>query len=124
MSAMAMAPTMPHVTRRAEVRASEVDGRLADLSLTGRGRAVLWLLALVIVAMVVLVAGRAVAYGPQAAQQVERHVVQSGETMWQIASGIAEPGEDVRDVVYELVRLNDLPGAGLTAGQVIVIPLD
>ena len=35
---------------------------------------------------------------------------------------IAAPTEDVRDVVFDLVRLNELPDAGLMAGQVIVVP--
>ena len=30
--------------------------------------------------------------------------------------------QDVRDVVFDLVRLNELPDAGLMAGQVIVVP--
>lgn len=130
MSTMAMAPALPKVSGRTSsaravrpVRAVD-DRGLSHLSLTGRGRVVLWLLALVMVVMAVLVAGRAVADGPQSAQQVESHVVQPGETMWQIASQIADPGQDVRDVVFELVRMNELPDAGLMAGQVIVVPLD
>jgi len=96
----------------------------AGLHLTARGRVVLWFVALVMIAAAVLVTSRAAADGPVSAQQVERHVVQPGETMWQIATAVAEPGEDVRDVVFDLVRLNELPNAGLMAGQVIVVPLD
>lgn len=97
---------------------------LAGLHLTARGRVALWFMAIVMVAAAVLVTSRAAADGPVSAQQVERHVVQSGETMWQIAADIAGPGEDVRDVVFDLVRLNELPDAGLMAGQVIVVPVD
>ncbi|WP_051274832.1 LysM peptidoglycan-binding domain-containing protein [Cellulomonas sp. URHD0024] len=126
MTTMAMAPTLPKVTSstgRPATRSSRTDvPRLSDLSLTGRGRLVLWFLALVLVAGAVLGAGRAAADSPLPAQQVEQHVVQKGETMWQIASTIADPGQDVRDVVVELVRLNELPGSGLMAGQVIVVP--
>jgi len=96
----------------------------AGLHLTVRGRVVLWMVALVMIAAAVLVASRAAADGPVSAQQVERHGVQPGETMWQIATDIAEPGQDVRDVVFDLVRLNELPDAGLMAGQVIVVPVD
>jgi len=125
MSTMAMAPAMRRATGRPASRTAATDGRrLSDLSLTGRGRVLLWFLALVMVAMAVLVAGRAAADSPHPAQQVERHVVQPGETMWQIASDVAEPGQDVRDVVFDLVRLNELPDAGLMAGQVIVVPRD
>jgi len=40
------------------------------------------------------------------------------------ASGLAAPGEDVRDVVAELVDLNGLAGAQLRAGQQILLPAD
>jgi len=130
MTTMAMAPVLPKTATRATVRATSSSPRpsaergLASLHLTARGRVVLWFVAVVMIAAAVLVTSRAAADGPVSAQQVERHVVQPGETMWQIASVIAEPGEDVRDVVFDLVRLNELPDAGLMAGQVIVVPVD
>ena len=82
----------------------------------------LWILAAVAVALVTLIASQASADGPVAAQEVVRHVVQPGETLWQIAESVAAPSQDVRDVVVDLVRLNELPEAGLMAGQVIVVP--
>jgi nucleoid-associated protein YgaU len=132
MSAMVMGPAMPN---RVSVRVSNrVSGSgtptarttaapaTAHLRLTARGRAVLWLLAVVAVALVTLIASQASADGPVAAQEVVRHVVQPGETLWQIAESVAAPSQDVRDVVVDLVRLNELPEAGLMAGQVIVVP--
>ena len=94
----------------------------SHLRLTARGRAVLWLLAASVVAVVTLLGSQASADGPVAAQEVVRHVVQPGETLWQIAESVAEPSQDVRDVVVDLVALNQLPDAGLMAGQVIVVP--
>jgi hypothetical protein len=41
---------------------------------------------------------------------------------WQYASQIAGPGDDVRDIVAELIELNELDGASLRVGQTIVIP--
>jgi len=96
----------------------------AHLRLTTRGRVVLWVLAAAVVALVSLLGSRAAADGPVGAQEVVRHVVQPGETMWQIAAGVAGPSDDVRDVVVDLVRLNELPDSGLMAGQVIVVPAD
>jgi nucleoid-associated protein YgaU len=93
-----------------------------NLRLTARGRAVLWILAVVAVALLTLMASRASADAPATAQEVVRHVVQPGETLWQIAESVAAPSQDVRDVVVDLVRLNELPEAGLMAGQVIVVP--
>ncbi|MET0788045.1 MAG: LysM peptidoglycan-binding domain-containing protein [Cellulomonas sp.] len=94
----------------------------SHLRLTTRGRVVLWVLAAAVVALVTLLGSRAAADGPVGAQEVVRHVVQPGETMWQIAETVAGPTDDVRDVVFDLVRLNELPDAGLMAGQVIVVP--
>lgn len=128
MSAMVMGPAVPNrVPSRVSNRASSVPVRTpapsaGHLRLTARGRAVLWILATVAVVLVTLIASQASADGPVAAQEVVRHVVQPGETLWQIAESVAEPSQDVRDVVIDLVRLNELPEAGLMAGQVIVVP--
>lgn len=95
----------------------------ARLHLTRRGRVVLVLLALLVVAAGAM-GGRAVAEGPVQAREVTTHSVMSGETLWQIAADIATPGEDVRDVVLMLQELNDLPDASLRAGQVLLLPAD
>lgn len=50
------------------------------------------------------------------------HVVQPGESLWTIASGMTAPGEDLRAAVGELRRLNGLEGSGLTAGHRLRIP--
>lgn len=97
--------------------------RRGSLHLTRRGRVVLVLLALALVVGAVLFASRASAEGTVSAQEVQRHVVAPGETLWRIAAGITEPGHDVRDSVDRLVRLNHLPNASLMAGQVIVVPV-
>ena len=96
----------------------------APLRLTTRGRVVLGLLALLLVVLPLVLGARAAQAGaPATAPQVERHVVVPGETLWQIASTVAEPGDDLRDVVAELVRLNRLPDSSLLAGQTIVVPV-
>jgi LysM repeat protein len=95
----------------------------APLRLTRRGRAVLVVLGLLVVAGGVL-GGQAVADGPERAVEVVTHAVQSGETLWQIAAAVAAPGEDVRDVVAELQELNGLADGSLTAGQVLLLPAE
>ncbi|MBU4336384.1 MAG: LysM peptidoglycan-binding domain-containing protein [Actinobacteria bacterium] len=95
------------------------------LRLTRRGRLVLLALcAVVLVIASVLVSGLTASAGaPASAPVVERHVVASGETLWEIASSISRPGQDVRDVILEVVQLNELPDSGLVAGQTIVLPV-
>ncbi|WP_087510032.1 LysM peptidoglycan-binding domain-containing protein [Cellulomonas iranensis] len=95
----------------------------APLRLTARGRVVVWGLGLLVAAGAGGVAVSAQADGPRSAMEVERVVVAPGQTLWGIASEVAAPGEDVRDVVLRLQRLNELPSAGLTAGQTLVVPV-
>ncbi|MDH3538361.1 MAG: LysM peptidoglycan-binding domain-containing protein [Acidimicrobiia bacterium] len=53
---------------------------------------------------------------------VESHRVVSGDTLWDLANERTEPGGDVRSVVRQIQRLNDLDGGYITPGQVIVLP--
>ncbi|UUI73320.1 LysM peptidoglycan-binding domain-containing protein [Cellulomonas xiejunii] len=95
----------------------------APLRLTRRGRAVVWVLGIALAGGVGGAAASAQADGPVAATEVRRVEVAPGQTLWGIAADVAAPGEDVRDVVLELMALNELPSAGLQAGQRIVVPV-
>jgi nucleoid-associated protein YgaU len=48
-------------------------------------------------------------------------IVGSGDTLWSIATSLGGDG-DVRALVDEIQRLNDLDGADLTPGQVLQLP--
>ena len=48
-------------------------------------------------------------------------VVQSGDTLWSIASSLDGDG-DVRSLVDAIQRLNDLEGGVLVPGQVLELP--
>ncbi|CAN5592563.1 hypothetical protein BH09ACT4_BH09ACT4_01890 [soil metagenome] len=96
------------------------------LRLTRRGRVVLFLLV-----TVPLVAGAffAVTNGGQATATNDQgatlqHVtVSSGQTLWQIAGEIA-PQADPREVVADIVQLNQLGSGDIQAGQRIAIPAE
>ncbi|WP_182113624.1 MULTISPECIES: LysM peptidoglycan-binding domain-containing protein [unclassified Actinotalea] len=110
-------------TRRVpEVRAADGRAQGGHLRLTRRGRLTVWLVAAAAGAGVVLSAQAAGADSPAAAQPVVTHVVAPGETLWEIAGGVAAPGQDRRDVVADLVQLNALGGAELQVGQQILVP--
>lgn len=113
-------------TRRATRPRGErsVGAAAAPLHLTRRGRLVVVLLGLAVVLVTSLVATQATAGGPVSAPEVERYVVAPGDTLWEIATGVARPGEDVRDVVHEIEQLNRMSSAGLLAGQEILLPAD
>lgn len=46
-----------------------------------------------------------------------------GDSLWSIAQEVA-PAADPRDVVDAIVRLNALPGATVTAGQRLSVPIE
>jgi hypothetical protein len=104
--------------------AGEVRG-LDGLRLTARGRRVLVGLAVALVSTVMVAWGAsAVADAPDRAQQVQLRTVAPGETLWQYAASVAEPGDDLRDVVAELKDLNGMRTTALQVGQVVVVPDD
>ena len=120
MSAMTADLPLVAARRQAPRRADAALDR--PLRLTRRGRVTVFLLALGLGLAGML--GNQVANAGTAAPAVpvETHTVRAGETLWDIAVGLAGTGDDVRDVVDDLIALNDLPGAGLTAGQQILLP--
>lgn len=93
------------------------------LRLTHRGRVVAWLLGAALAAGVGGAALSAQADGPSSALEVQRVVVGPGDTLWAIAADAAAPGEDVRDVVLDLMALNRLPSGGVEVGQTVVVPV-
>ena len=87
--------------------------RTTPVRLTRRGRLVAVLLFLVLLTVVLTV------FGSRSAATGE---VGEGDTLWVIASEVAEPGQ-VRDMVHRIQELNALSGASLQVGQEIAVPL-
>ncbi|WP_088289470.1 LysM peptidoglycan-binding domain-containing protein [Kineosporia sp. A_224] len=120
-------PDLRLVTAPAPAGRREVGTRPARLRLTRRGRAVvrlaMVLLGLLVTAVVVLGGGR-VAHADESATPVPvaYHVVQPGESLWQIAGRVA-PGVDRRDTVARIVELNALESGSLEAGRRIAVPV-
>ena len=100
-----------------------VRGEIGPMRLTGRGRALARMLAIVlVVAVFLLVApGLARGDGPDGPAPRVTYVVQPGDTLWSIARRVA-PGQDPRPVVDGLIEANDVR-AGLQAGQELSIPV-
>lgn len=106
------------------VRTAEAPARRpAPLHLTARGRFVVVVLALFAVVGGSLVATRAAAEGPSTGIEVQRYVVAPGDTLWEIATGLARPGEDLRNVVQRIEVLNDMTSASVIAGEEILLPV-
>lgn len=48
--------------------------------------------------------------------------VESGDTLWDIATRYSSDETDIRKFIYEISSLNDIDGTALTPGQEIKIP--
>jgi urease beta subunit len=95
---------------------------LAGLRLTRRGRVVLVLLAMLLVAPMATWGATAVASSPGEPTEVRVHAVQPGETLWGFAEEVARPGEDVRHAVARLQELNDMSTGAVRVGELLVLP--
>lgn len=93
------------------------------LRITRRGRFVLAaLIAIPVLALSLLATSPgALAESTPASNDFDYVTVLSGDTLWTIAEMI-DPTGDPRDMVAELMRLNQLTTASLSPGQELAIP--
>lgn len=93
---------------------------------TRRGRLTATFVGVAVVAVLLTMsAAAALPAGGAAGEQVSWSssvVVLPGQTLWDVASD-ARPGADIRETIAEIRALNDLPTSGLTAGQVLLVPV-
>nr|WP_309818339.1 LysM peptidoglycan-binding domain-containing protein [Pseudarthrobacter sulfonivorans] len=102
---------------------------LPPLRLTRRGRIVLIGIPLVILAAILLsLAGFLTSPAKAADSAADLSVtptvtvtVQAGQSLWAIA-GAAAPGRDPRDVIADIVQLNNLTAGGVVPGQQLFVP--
>src|SRR6478609_6013359 len=99
--------------------------RRTTVRLTRRGRLVVFVLALVaVLAVGIMLAQGSVATGEKGKPVPTRVVmVGSGDTLWDIASQIADDG-DVRGMVHQIEELNALDSGMVTAGQKLRVPTE
>jgi LysM repeat protein len=98
----------------------------SKLRITKRGRVVLTSLAAVpVVAGVMLLAlngGGATATSSSGAE-LEEVTVQAGQSLWSLAEDIA-PGVDPRDVISDILSVNQLETGSVQAGQRLMLPAE
>lgn len=106
-------------------RAAQAGSRPA-LRLTARGRRVLAALVFAPTALGVVAiatsAQPADAASTASSVVAETVTVRAGDTLWEIAEEHAE-GRDVREVLHDLVVLNDLQGQSVEPGMQLVLPI-
>ncbi|MBC7440955.1 MAG: LysM peptidoglycan-binding domain-containing protein [Ramlibacter sp.] len=101
----------------------------STLRITRRGRVVLTMLAalpLVATALVVTLNGGIAAaensnVGGRVVTAFEYVTIQSGQSLWELAETIA-PTSDPREVIAEIVSLNQLPSDSVQPGQRLALP--
>jgi hypothetical protein len=121
MSTLSIAPAFdfrpqtrrPRVARRTTVR------------LTRRGRIVILLgfLAAAFAVMVGLGGWATATHDGGTPEPVRVVEVEPGDTLYDIAGQVAEPGK-VREMVHQIQQLNSLSGASIQVGQKLAIPED
>ena len=78
-------------------------------------------LLLAVVCMVFLMIGGSAEADIRSAAPVE-YVVESGDTLWEIASVNAGADQDVRRLVTDIARLSGVDAASVFPGQILLIP--
>ena len=53
----------------------------------------------------------------------ETVVIESGDTLWDIASKYSPNNKDIREYIYEICELNEISASTLIAGMKIMIPI-
>ena len=120
--------SVQHLTSVPEVRSRKES--LPPLRLTRRGRVVLIGIPLVLLAaLLLLLAGFLNAPAKAADSAADLTLtptvsvtVQSGESLWGIAAEVA-PDRDARDVIADIVQLNNLSGGTVLPGQQLFVPV-
>ena len=120
MSTVAAAPRT-HTVRRGGRPAR---GTQSTVRLTRRGRVTLLLLFVGLAFAVFTMLGGHSAATDESGRPVptRRIVVGEGDTLWDIASDIAAPGE-TREMIHYIQELNSLSGPSLAQGQRLAVPV-
>ena len=64
------------------------------------------------------------AFANQEHEETIKVIVNSGETLWEIAGANNPNKEDLRKLVYEIMEINDLESGTIYAGQELLIPVN
>ena len=93
------------------------------LRLTRRGRAVFTALAAipVVVGVMLFALNGGGATATSSSGELELVTVQAGQSLWQLAEEIA-PQNDPRDVISDILAVNDLESGSVQAGQRLALP--
>jgi len=107
---------------RGPVRVAPRTASPEHVRLSARGRRLIVAVAILGAGALGMVGGRAVAATEEPAQRTVEVIVAPGESLWTMAQRVAAPGEDLRDVVREIQRLNQKESVDLRSGDALLLP--
>ena len=115
---------VPRRSARANRQGAARPSGARSVRLTRRGRLVLLgLFAVVAFVVTTMLGGESAATGESGAPVQTRTVmVGQGDTLWEIAAEVAEPGE-VREMIHHIQELNALSDVSLRQGQELAVPV-
>ncbi len=122
MSTSAIRPETGDGARGVRVRVTPRNAAPEHVRLSPRGRRLIVAIAILGAGALGMVGGRAFAATEEPAQRTVEVIVAPGESLWTIAQRVAAPGEDLRDVVREIQRLNQMESVDLRSGDALLLP--
>lgn len=127
-ASLSLIPNEAAVLRETAVARETAATRPVKLRLTRRGRIVVGgFLTVITAALLALLATfsapGAIASNEHTADDFGYVVIEPGDSLWTIATQL-DPESDPRDLIAEIVRLNQLEGSGVVAGELLAVPLE
>ncbi len=57
------------------------------------------------------------------AKTMDQVVIASGDTLWEIASDYTDGSQDIRELIHQICRINEITADSIYPGQVILVPV-
>ena len=111
-------PPAPSATDR-----GEEEGATMPITRSAPVRVVMLFTVIVALAVIVLATSVGASSAGAVGEPTVSHRVEAGDTLWGIAEEYAAPGGDVRRLVFDIKRLNDVPDSVIVPGQDLRIPV-
>jgi LysM repeat protein len=86
-----------------------------------RNRTIATIFSLVILSLLII---STVTANGETKKELKSITIRSGETLWSIASDYRKPGQDVRKLIEEIKKANNMNTSIIIAGETILVPIN
>lgn len=79
----------------------------------------------IVILACIMITGSAMGFFTASSKDVTKYTtiqVQAGDTLWNLAKVYGNDHKDIREVIYDICKLNNVSAESLKAGQYITIP--